>query len=305
MRRFLIIAIIVIVIVVAAIIRISVGRRKAVVEEVTQVVPVEVVPVTRGNVKSTCEVLGTVVADKTAPVFPETMGRITRILVREGSYVAKNTNIMAIRNETIGFEYEEGFITAPISGNVASIDVKVGSMVNPQAPVATIVDYARVSVEFHVAETNMNCARKGMDVEILSDGIDRTYRAQVAEISPVVDEYTRTVAVKAGMANPNKALRPGMTARVRVNLGEKEDVIAIPKDALLDSYVFVVNDSTAERRDVVVGLVGDKTVEIVTGIAEGENVVVIGQQRLAGGEKVNPIRRELISNEARSIPGSE
>ncbi|KPK67245.1 hypothetical protein AMJ87_13640, partial [candidate division WOR_3 bacterium SM23_60] len=90
-----------------------------------------------------------------------------------------------------------------------------------------------------------------------------------------------------------------------VNLGEEEDVIAIPKDALLDSYVFVVNDSTAERRDVVVGLVGDKTVEIVTGIAEGENVVVIGQQRLAGGEKVNPIRRELISNEARSIPGSE
>lgn len=305
MRRFLIIAIIIIVIVVAAVIRIGANRRKAVVEEVTQVVPVEVAPVTRGNVKSTCEVLGTIVADKTAPVLPETMGRITRILVREGSYVAKNTNIMAIRNETIGFEYEEGFITAPISGNVASIDVKVGSMVNPQTPVATIVDYARVSVEFHVAETNMSCVRKGQTVEIASDGINHIYRAQVTEISPVVDEFTRTVAVKATMSNPNKTLRPGMTARVSLNLGEKDDAIIIPEEALLDSYLFVVNDSTAERRDVVVGLIGDKNVEILEGVAEGEHVVVIGQQRLAGGEKVNPIRREEISNEASPIPGSE
>ena len=305
MRRFLIVAIVVIVIVIAAVIRIVAGQRKGVLEEVSQVVPVEVVPVTKGTVQSTCEVLGTVVADKTAPVFPETMGRITRVLVREGSYVTKNSNIMAIRNETIGFEYEEGFITAPISGNVASIDVKVGSMVSPQAPVATIVDYARVNVEFHIAETNMNCARKGQGVEVLSDGIDRTYRAQVTEISPVVDEFTRTVAVTASMANPNKTLRPGMTARVRVNLGEADDVVAIPKDALLDSYLFVVKDSTAERRDVVVGLIGDKTVEILNGVAEGENVIVIGQQRLAGGEKVNPIRRETFSNEAGSIPRGE
>lgn len=291
MRRFLIIAIIVIVIVVAAIIRIGASQRKAVVEEVSQVVPVEVVPVTRGNVKSTCEVLGTVVADKTAPVFPETMGRITRILVREGSYITKNSNIMAIRNETIGFEYEEGFIMAPISGNVASIDVKVGSMVYPQTQVSTIVDYARVNVEFHVAETNISCITKGQTVEVLSDGVDGAFHARVTEVSPVIDEFTRTVAVKASMANPNKTLRPGMTARVRMNLGEKEDAIIIPEDALLDSYLFVVKDSTAERRDVVVGLIGDKNVEILEGVAEGEQIVVIGQQRLAGGEKVNPIPR--------------
>ena len=291
MRRFLIIAIIVVVIIVAAVIRIRASQRKAVVEEVTQVVPVEVLPVTKGEVKSTCEVLGTVVADKTAPVFPETMGRITRVLVREGSYVTKNSNIMAIRNETIGFEYEEGFIMAPISGNVASIDVKVGSMVSPQAPVATIVDYARVNVEFHVAETNMSCIRKGQNVEIASDGINQTYRALVTEVSPVVDEFTRTIAVKASMANPSKTLRPGMTARVTINLGDVSDVIAIPKDALLDSYLFVVKDSTTERRDVVVGLIGDKMIEIREGVTEGEQIVVIGQQRLAGGEKVNPIPR--------------
>jgi multidrug efflux pump subunit AcrA (membrane-fusion protein) len=82
-----------------------------------------------------------------------------------------------------------------------------------------------------------------------------------------------------------------MTARVTLNLGEKEDALVIPENALLDSYLFVVRDSTAERRDVVVGLAGGKYVEILEGIEEGDQIIVIGQQRLAGGEKVNPIPR--------------
>jgi multidrug efflux pump subunit AcrA (membrane-fusion protein) len=290
MRKTLIIIIIIGVIIAAAAIRIGANRGQKQVEEVSQVIPVEVISVARGSVVSTCEVLGTVVADKKASVFPETMGRVTRVLVKEGSYVSKNSNLMAMRNETIGFEYEEGFIRAPISGNVASINVKVGSMVNPQSSVAMVVDYARVNVEFNVAETNVNCVGKNQKVNIMIDGLDREFSARVSEISPVIDEFTRTIAVKATTSNPKKLLRPGMTARVTINLGEKEDVLVIPKDALLDSYLFVVGDSTAERRDVVVGLVGDENVEILEGIAEGEDVVVIGQQRLAGGEKVNPVR---------------
>lgn len=290
MRKIFIIIIIIGVIIAAAAIRIGANRGQKQVEEVSQAIPVEVTPVARGRVVSTCEVLGTIVADKKAPVYPETMGRVTRILVKEGSYVSKNSNLMAMRNETIGFEYEEGFIKAPISGNVASINVKVGSMVNPQSSVAMVVDYARVNVEFNVAETNVNCVSKNQKVNIMIDGLDREFSARISEISPVIDEFTRTVAVKATTSNPKKLLRPGMTARVTINLGEKEDVLVIPKDALLDSYLFVVGDSTAERRDVVVGLIGDENVEILEGIAESENVVVIGQQRLAGGEKVNPVR---------------
>ncbi len=305
MRKVWIIIIVVLVLAIAAALRITANQRKTTVEEISQVVPVEVVPVTRGEVKSTCEVLGTVEADKDAPVFPETMGRVTRILVKEGAYVSKGSNIIAIRNETIGFEYEEGFVTAPISGNVASISVDVGSMVTPQTQVAKVVDYARVNIAFHVAEVNIGCVRKGQKVHIEIDGINNEFDASVSEISPVIDEYTRTVAVEARTSNPKKILRPGMTARVKLNLGEKSDAIIIPADALLDSYLFVVRDSTAERRDVIVGLIGDKNVEILDGVAEGEQIVVIGQQRLAGGEKVNPIRREAFSNEASPIPRSE
>jgi len=295
MRKLLIAVVIIVVLAIAIVLRISTSQRGKRAEESVQRISVEVMLATRGNVKSTCEVLGTVTADKTAQVFPETMGRITKILVKEGAYVAKDNNLMAIRNETIGFEYEEGFITSPISGNLAKIMVDVGSMVTPQAPVAVVMDYAKVNVLFNIAETNMGCINKNSRVAINIDAMpNMNFQGAVSEITPVVDPMTRTLGVKATVNNAKKKLRPGMTARVTINLGEKTDVLVIPKDALLDGYLFVVSDSTAERREVVSGIIGDKNVEIISGLKEGERVVVVGQQRLAGGEKVNPVLRSEL-----------
>jgi membrane fusion protein (multidrug efflux system) len=291
MRKWLIAGIIIIVLIVAFALRIGASQRKEQREEVAQALPVEVTPVTKGTVMSTCELLGTIVADKTAQVFPETMGRILRVLVKEGSYVDKNANIIAMRNETVGYEYEEGYVKSPISGNVGKIMVDVGSMVSPQAPVALIVDYSRVKIEFHIAEVNVGCVSRNQEVTIVVDGINQDFTARVSEISPIIDPMTRTASFKAITANSKRLLKPGMTARVQINLGEIADALRIPTDALLDSYLFVVTDSTAERRDVKVGLIGDDYVEIIQGLAENDKVIVVGQQRLAGGEKVNPILR--------------
>jgi membrane fusion protein (multidrug efflux system) len=295
MRKLLIAGIIIVVLAIAIVVRIGASQRGKKAEEFVLRIAVEVMPATRGSVKSTCEVLGTVIADKTAQVFPEAMGRITKILAKEGAYVNKDNNLMAIRNETIGFEYEEGFISSPISGNLAKIMVDVGSMVTPQTPVAVVMDYAKVNVLFNVAETNMGCINKNDKVAVVIDAIpDQPFTGIVSEVTPVVDPMTRTLGVKASVYNAKKILRPGMTARVTINLGEKKDVVAIPRDALLDGYVFVVMDSTAERRNVVAGLIGDRNAEIISGIKEGERVVVVGQQRLAGGEKVNPVLRSEL-----------
>lgn len=292
MRKFFIIGAIVIILLAAIVIRIGISKRGARAEEETQAIAVEVTPVTKGNVVSTCEVLGSILADKTAQVLPETMGRITRILVKEGSYVSKNSRIMALRNETIGFEYEEGFIRSPISGNVAKIMVDVGSMVTPQTPVAIVVDFSRVKVAFNMSENDVGCISKGSKVSIEIDAMpDKPFNGKISEVSPVIDPFTRTVSVKAVINNSKKLLKPGMTARVKLNLGEQNDVLRIPREALLDNYLFVVKDSTAERRDVEIGLMGNENVEIRAGIKEGEEIIIVGQQRLAGGEKVKVVQR--------------
>ncbi|NOR17718.1 efflux RND transporter periplasmic adaptor subunit [candidate division WOR-3 bacterium] len=292
MRKVLIILIIVVVIIAAVMIRIGTSKKDVQTEQGEKIIPVEVVPASKGTVRSTCEVLGTIKANKTAQVFPETSGRVTRIFVKEGSYVYKNSNLMAIRNESIGFEYEEGYIKSPISGNVGKILVDVGSMIKPQTSVALIVEYSKVKVEFNLSEVRGGAISKSQKVDIEIDALPgQLFEGKVSEISPVIDPMTRTISAKAVINNPKKILRPGMTARITINLGEKDNVIAIPKHALLDSYLFVTADSTAERRDVVVGLIGDENVEILQGLSQGEPVIVIGQERLAGGEKVNPIPR--------------
>lgn len=292
MRKWLIIIVVVVVLLIAIFLRIGASRRAQKTEEFTASISVEVMSAKRDNVKSTCEVLGAIMAVKTAQVFPETMGRITQILVKEGSYVSKENNLMAMRNETIGFEYEEGFIRSPIGGNVAKVMVDVGSMVTPQTPVAVVMDYSRVNVSFNVAETNIGCIEKNDKVAVRIDAMPgESFTGTVTELTPVVDPMTRTLGVKASINNAKKMLRPGMTARITINLGEKSNVIVVPRDALLDGYLFVVSDSTAERRDVTAGLIGDKYAEIISGLSDGERVVIVGQQRLAGGEKVMPVLR--------------
>ncbi|MCK4756263.1 efflux RND transporter periplasmic adaptor subunit, partial [candidate division WOR-3 bacterium] len=281
MRKVLIIFIIVVVIIAAVMIRMGTSKKAAQIDEGEKIIPVEVVPVSKGTVRSTCEVLGTIKANKTAQVFPETSGRVTRIFVKEGSYVSKNNNLMAVRNESIGFEYEEGNIKSPISGNVGKILVDVGSMINPQTSVALIFEYSRVKVEFNLSEVQGGAISKSQKVDIEIDALPgQLFKGKVSEISPVIDPMTRTISAKAVINNPKKILRPGMTARITINLDEKDDVLSIPKHALLDSYLFIVKDSTAERRDVVVGLIGDENVEILQGLSQGEPVIVIGQERL-------------------------
>ncbi len=292
MRKSLILVLVIIVILVAVILRVSLGRRaKKGGEEVLRP-SVEVVAVSRDTVRATCEVIGTILADKTAQVFPEAMGRVSKIMVKEGSTVEKGSRLMSIRNETIGFEYEEGYVQSPIAGEVGKILVDVGAMVTPQVPVAIVVDYATVKASFNLAERDVASVSKGKSILVETD--DRPahpIRAEISEISPIIDPLTRTSSVKAVIPNGRRLLKPGMTARVRIILAEKRNVLAVPKDALIDGHVFVAKDSVVEKRAVQTGLIGDSKAEITSGLGENEVVVTVGQQRLAGGEKVSPVPR--------------
>lgn len=291
MRKLFIIIIIVVVLAVAVIARIATSKKKIAGEVESQVV-VEVDPVRKGGVVKTCELLGMISADKTAQVFPETMGRVTSVLVKEGSYVKKNDALISMRNETIGFEYEEARVRSPINGTVAKIMVDVGSMVTPQSMVALVVDYSIAKVQFNIAEADYQCMNRDRKVFVTVDAApDEEFRARVTEISPVIDPMTRTGSVKAVINNPKRVLKPGMTARIRVNMAEKDNVLVVPKEALIGNYLFVLEDSTAVKRPVELGIEGDTNTEILSGVKENEMVVVVGQERLAGGEKVKAVVR--------------
>ncbi len=291
MRKIVIIIIVVLVLGAAVIVRIATSKKRTA-DKGESVVVVEVVPVKKGRVIKTCELLGTLSADKTAQVLPETMGRVTGILVKEGTYVNKNDALIRMRNETIGFEYEEAYVRSPINGTVARIMVDVGSMVTPQSMVALVVDYSIVKVQFNIAEIDYQCMNRDRTVFVKVDAApEEEFKARITEISPVIDPLTRTGSVKAVVNNPKGMLKPGMTARIRINMEEKNNVLVVPREALIGDHLFVIVESTAEKRMVEIGIKGDTNTEISAGLNENDIVVVIGQERLAGGEKIEAVVR--------------
>ena len=273
--------------------RISLARKAKSQVTSEQAIVVEAMRVKKNYVGKIIELIGAVMADKTAQVFPETMGRVTRILVKDGSRVSKGDDLMSIRNEAVGFEFEEAMIKSPIAGSIANVLVDVGSMVSTQVPVAIVVDFSKVKVSFNVAEVDAGYLKKSGKITIKIDALpDEVFNGTISEISPVVDPLTRTIAVKADITNGRGQLKPGMTARILLNLGERKNVLAVPKDALMNGIIYVAeNDSIAERREVKTGLIGDEWAEITEGLQENELVIIIGQQRLAGGEKIKTIVR--------------
>lgn len=285
---------IIIIFVIGVVLRLTLVKRQTRAGIEKSAISVEVVPATKTDVKRMCTVIGTITADKTVQVFPETMGRVMKIMVKEGSRVNKGDRLLTVRNETIGFEFEESYVTSPIYGTVAKILVDVGATVGPQMPVVMVVDVSRLKVSFNISENDAQCFKTNTPVSIFVDALPgKALNGYISEISPILDPMTKTVAVKATIEKSGTNLKPGMTARISIKLQESKNAIAIPQDALVDNSVFVVkNDSTVERRSIKPGLAGDEMVEVKQGLNENELVVVLGQQRLAGGEKVLPIVRK-------------
>lgn len=291
MKKWLIIFILIVA--VGAFLRIAVFGRKASSSIENQEIAVEAMRADLRDVVQRRELIGTIAADKTAQVFPETMGRVTSILVRDGSYVTKDQPLLMIKNESIGFDFETATVKSPINGAMAKILTEVGSLASPQAPVAIVVDFSTVKLMFNVAEADAPSIRLNQKIDFTSDGVtDEVFSAVITEISPVVDPMTRTVSVKATAANPRARLKPGMTCRAVVSIAEKRNTLAVLRDALTDNALFVVgDDSVAQRRAVKIGMVGDEYAEITDGLQAGELVIILGQQRLAGGEKVKVLVR--------------
>src|SRR5690606_20494148 len=172
-------------------------------------------------------------------------------------------------------------IVAPISGVVSRRLIKVGNTVNTQAEAFVITSLDRLLAVLHVPERELAKLAVGQRALIGADAVSgQRFEGHVARISPVIEADTGTFRVTVEIDPGDKPLRPGMFARVDVVHDIRADVLLAPVQAVMaeDSResVFVVRDDIAERRDVRTGYRSNGQVEILTGLASGEHVVVTG-----------------------------
>src|SRR5215210_366165 len=189
-------------------------------------------------------------------------------------------------------------IRAPISGRVGTATVKVGNFVRPAdaGALVTINQMAPVYVSFAVPqrvlpELRQALAEKSGTVEAIVPGAARNATGQVSMIENNVDAATGMVMVRATMPNTEELLWPGTLVTAQMTL-RMEEAVSVPSRAVqvsqAGSYVFVVENGTAQVRPVKVArtLGGDSVIE--EGLTGGETVVTNGQLLLSNGTRVAP-----------------
>lgn len=180
------------------------------------------------------------------------------------------------------FEDRELFIMSPnSSGDVAIVTVM---QINP------------VKVLVNISETFYPMIRLGMRADVKLDLYpNKEFEGRVYRIHPTIDPLTRTFVVEVEVPNAKEELKPGMFARVNLNLGHAErilvDDVAVMKQAgSNDRYVYVIESGVAIRKNVKIGRRIENKLEIISGLKPGEVVVKAGQSRLQTNIKVEIIK---------------
>ncbi len=178
-------------------------------------------------------------------------------------------------------------LTAPISGQLADLNVKVGQVPGVGTLAARIARTDSLRMSFGVPATLIGNFSRGMTGELTVAGRSEKLVCTVTDIAGAADPATRTFAVEATLPNEAKELQPGTFAKVKFVIDSKQGVIAVARNALLSTEgiysLFVVENDTAYSRGVTIGIVNDKHTEILSGLEVGEELVILGQNFLADG----------------------
>lgn len=182
-------------------------------------------------------------------------------------------------------------LTSPISGVITMRNFDNGDVSGAQ-PILQVMQISPVKLKFNINETFYNKVKLGMSVKTKVDVFgNEEFSGKISLIAPTIDPATRTFMVEAQFSNGNQKLRPGMFGRVELNLGKAKKVIISDKAVIKQSgtnnkYVFIEKNGSVEYRQVELGRrMGDKY-ELLSGVNDGENVVISGQTNLLDGKKV-------------------
>ena len=188
-------------------------------------------------------------------------------------------------------------VEAPMKGVVSSLNVKQGQIVGSGQVAATIVDMDTVYVQISVVENVVNKIKEGQEAEISVPAVfDGYIKSTIGYISPTADPMNKLYTVRLYLDNKEYGIRPGMTGSVKLSLDSVDEAIVIKSDAVLDKdgkkIVYIVENDMAVEKEVETGLDTGELIEIISGINQGDSVIIEGQHYVSDGARVKVVRGE-------------
>ncbi len=186
-------------------------------------------------------------------------------------------------------------VRAPFGGQLGIREVDLGEYLSPGATVVPLQALDPVYVNYTLPERHFDAVRVGQAVKVQVQAYPgRTFEGAVSAINPGIDPGTRSVRLQATLDNPGLLLRPGMFAEVRTVLPARDNILTLPRTAVVynpyGESVFVIEQQdgvqVVQRRPVRTGEVREGRVEILEGLQAGQQVVSAGQIKLRNGQAV-------------------
>lgn len=182
-------------------------------------------------------------------------------------------------------------VTSPMTGVIATRGVERGGFASQAAPAYTVMDLSTIKVEVGVSEQVLNTIKVGDKVSVLMTAVSaEPLTGTVSTISPAAGQ-TGMYTVKVELNNKDGKIKAGMMAEVSFTMESAADTIVLPRNAVLEKdgeiYVYVVENGVAKKVAVELGIEADDTIEITSGLKDGDAVVTKGQTYISDGEEVN------------------
>jgi Cu(I)/Ag(I) efflux system membrane fusion protein len=169
------------------------------------------------------------------------------------------------------------------SGVVSNLNVREGMYVEPATETLSVVDLSSIWLQAEVFERQVAWVQSGQRAEArIPSTPGRVWEGKVDYIYPDLDPRTRTLRVRLRFENPGELLKPNMFAHVSIHADPRAGVLAVPRDAVIrdgegERVILALGAGRFAPRPVVTGIESEGLVEILEGLAEGEEVVVSAQ----------------------------
>jgi membrane fusion protein (multidrug efflux system) len=199
-------------------------------------------------------------------------------------------------------------LRAPFSGVLGFREVSKGAYIDAGNVITSLDDLSSMKVDFYLPERLLTHIHVGQQVTAFNSAYqDKEFIGKITALDSRIDSSTRSIKVRATINNKALKLRPGMLLNINVLL-QVENILQLPESSIIpiesSHYVFVVKEEKAVRKAIKIGRRHPGVVEVISGLLEGEQVVVEGALKLRDGSDVSIVGQEDKTEATASENGS-
>jgi multidrug efflux pump subunit AcrA (membrane-fusion protein) len=234
------------------------------------------------TIRQTIKLNGDVSSRSEVNIYPDTGGKITRIVKELGDPVREGDIIAYIDPSRPGAAYAQSPVLATVTGTLTSLPVRSGETVSAQTIMAVVGSLNDLKITVYVAEKYSAYLKRGLSAFVsFASAPGESFEAVVSAVSPIVNSKNRTIEVTLSLRRTDDRIKQGMFATVNLVIREERNVMVLPRSALKnyngDPVVYLIDTNDIARRlPVVTGLSNDTETQIVSGISAGDRVIIAG-----------------------------